>query len=481
VARPPRRERTGDGAKPETLAPGSPRESSLDLETSHERLFAIAVPDRAVALRLELASHDTELVLQAARERPGEPDTWDTTRATDAGRAELTIGRFSDPPLEPGIVRVRVAWTSDALPRTTEHRLDRIPFTLEARILEARIDGILEPGKPTPAVVDGEEGGFRSFQVEVPDGARALRIDLFDVSSDLDLYVRRGKPVLSLADDVSFAQHYYGRETLVVGGQGEPLAPGTWYVDVVDVLEDDSPAPFSILATLAPEPPAALLAIPPIPAARGTPTVARALAAVVEIATDDGLGSGTILTRDGWILTNAHVVEKLGGGSFQEVVVSASLDPSRPPVELFRGHVELVDDDRDLALVRIASGFYGQPLPKGYAFPTLELGESALPAIGAPIWLVGYPSTGGQGSRVSITCTRGVVSGYDTAEFGAVIKTDAVITGGNSGGAALDEQGRIVGVPTSLVESGSGQVAYVHPIALLPAAWRARIGAGSSR
>jgi len=114
-------------------------------------------------------------------------------------------------------------------------------------------------------------------------------------------------------------------------------------------------------------------------------------------------------------------------------------------------------------------------------FPTVDLDNGAMPPIGDPIWLVGYPSTGGQGSRVSITCTRGVVSGYDTVAFGTLIKTDAEITDGNSGGPALDEGGRIVGVATSVVESGTGQVGYVHPIAAMPAHWRQRLAGGSRR
>jgi S1-C subfamily serine protease len=127
--------------------------------------------------------------------------------------------------------------------------------------------------------------------------------------------------------------------------------------------------------------------------------------------------------------------------------------------------------------VHVRTGFYGQPLPDGYRFPTVAIGDPDALAIGDPIWLVGYPSTGGQGSRVTITCTRGVVSGYESADFGPVLKTDAEITTGNSGGAALDERGRIVGVPTSLVEVGSGQVAYVHPLNALPAEWRDLLGA----
>jgi len=470
-----------DGPEPEALSPGLPLESSIDLAGSHERTFRVVVPERTVALHFDLASRDTELLLQAASPSGESKPAWDFSRATDAGRTELTIGRFSDPPIAPGPWRVRVAWTSDYLPRTAERRLDRIPFTLEAKVVAARTDGVLEPGVAAASAIDADSGGFRSFRIDVPGSARALRVDLLDVSSDLDLYARRGEPVLSLEDDVLFAQHFYGRETLLVGSGGAPLEPGTWYVDVVGLLEEEGPAPFKILATLAEEPPAELLAIPPIPPARGAAPVARALAAVVEIATDDGVGSGTILTPDGWILTNAHVVEEIGGGSCEEVVVSASMDPRRPPVEMFRARVEVVDEARDLALVHVASGFYGQPLPAGYVFPTVEIGDPELPAIGVPIWLVGYPSTGGQGSRVSITCTSGVVSGYDTAAFGPLIKTDAEITDGNSGGAALDEQGRILGVATSLVESGSGQVAYVHPLAAMPAAWRELLASAGRR
>jgi S1-C subfamily serine protease len=156
-------------------------------------------------------------------------------------------------------------------------------------------------------------------------------------------------------------------------------------------------------------------------------------------------------------------------------VISIPVDPHRPSVESFRGHVEKIDKPRDVALVRVTSGFYGQPLPSGYVFPTVEMGGSEELAIGEPLWLVGYPSTGGQGSRVTITATRGIVSGFDRAEFGTVVKTDATITLGNSGGAAIDSQGRIVGVPTSTVEVGSGHIGYVHPLSALREEWRALI------
>ncbi len=462
------------GPRAERLEPGVPRSSTLDLARFHDLSFTLDVPERAVALRVKLTSRGTELNLSARR---GDADDdgigTDFSVSTDSGEATLSIGRFTDPPLSAGRWTVRVAWTSDILPTTPDRRLLKVPFTVEARVFEARVDGELAPGTPLSSSLDEATGGFQTFRVEVPPGSRALRIDLTDVTSDLDLYARRGGPVLTLGDDVLFAKHPYGRETLVVGeDDAARVEPGTWYVDVVDVIDEGRSAPFKILATFSPDPPEELLAIPALLPSRAVEPVARALTAVVELATDDSLGSGTILSEDGWILTNAHVVERVGGGSFDDVVVSASIDPRRPPVELFRGSVAYVDEDRDLALVRIGSGFYGQPLPAGYVFPTVPMGDPDGLAIGDPIWLVGYPSTGGQGSRVTITCTRGVVSGYETADFGPVIKTDAEITSGNSGGAALDERGRLVGVPTSLVELGSGQVAYVHPLSALPQEWR---------
>jgi len=125
--------------------------------------------------------------------------------------------------------------------------------------------------------------------------------------------------------------------------------------------------------------------------------------------------------------------------------------------------------------VQVTSGLYGQPLPAGYELPALALGEARSLAIGEPLWLVGYPATGGTGSRVTISATRGIVSGYENADFGRLVKTDAEITRGNSGGAAIDERGLLVGVPSSTVENGSGQIGYVHPIDALPEAWLRRL------
>jgi hypothetical protein len=473
-----------DAPRTEKLEPGGALSRVLELPRVKEQTFALQVPAHAVAVRVKLVSRGAELTLSARRDEAGNDDEgYDFAVGTDSGEASLAIGRFTDPPLEAGRWILRAAFTGDVAPTTPEKKLSKIPFTIEASVFEARVDGDLAPGKAVDGAIEGENGGFRTYKVEVPEGARALRVDLSRVETDLDLYAAHGSPILAIGDEVYFSKHLYGCETLVVGDAEHPVEAGTWYVDVVDPLDQDGESTFRIEATLSPDPPAELLAVPRLPltdpsSRRGSHPIARLLPAVVEIETDDATGSGTILSDDGWILTNAHVVEKVGGGSFEDVVVSASFDARRPPVETFRAKVERVDSLRDLALVHVTSGFYGQPLPKGYRFPTVERGDPEALDVGDTMWLVGYPSTGGQGSRVTITCTRGVVAGFEATEFGFVIKTDAEITNGNSGGAALDDKGRIVGVPTSMVELGSGQVAYVHPLSAVPAEWLALLQRG---
>jgi hypothetical protein len=436
--------------------------------------FELAVPADAAVLEVTLACEPAELELYAQPETPvGDPmeATYAVTEPDEP--RELVFNCLGPDRLAGTSWYFAAVWPWSEAPRVDGRRLERAPVTLTLRTLPARVDAELVPGEPLRSELDLAGGGLRTFHVRVPEGAAALRLDLFDVSSNLDLYARAGGPILAVDDDVAAAENGWGHETLLIEpGSAPPLAPGDWYVDVVDAVGPTRTLPFSILATLSSDVPAPLRPLPEIPAPGDGP-LARALAAVVELATVDGAGSGTILTPDGWILTNAHV---LGRDPETPIVVSLSLDSTLPPEECLRAAAVAVDEQRDLALVRVVSGLYGQPLPRGYALPTLAQGDDRRLAIGAPLWLVGYPSTGGTGSRVTISATRGILAGFERADFGVLLKTDAEIALGNSGGAALDEHGLLVGVPSSTVENGSGQIAYVTPISALPAAWREELG-----
>jgi serine protease Do len=161
-------------------------------------------------------------------------------------------------------------------------------------------------------------------------------------------------------------------------------------------------------------------------------------------------GSGSVISEDGLILTNAHVVDNRLD-EYDELGVSVLDRTDEPPEMAYLAEVAAVDYVLDLAIIRIVSDLDG--VATTVDLPTVELGDSDEVEIGDAIRILGYPGIGGE----TITFTNGVVSGF-TSERSlsgrAWIKTDATIAGGNSGGMAVNEEGELVGVPT-IAGSGS--------------------------
>ncbi|MBM3991968.1 MAG: trypsin-like peptidase domain-containing protein [Planctomycetes bacterium] len=445
-------------------------EGTFELASDARMDFVLELPSDAVIARVRLESDVAELDLHAnPHERVLDLDDALYLFDSSEGPPQFELNALGPERVAGATWHVSVHWPFEAAPRVGDRRVESARVALALDVFRSRVDAELLPGVPQRSALEHSSGGFRSFRVAVPAAAHALRIDLSDVESDLDLYARCGGPILAMDESVAFAEHNWGRESLLLTRHTDPpLAPGEWRIDVQDAVGPTRRLPFTIQVSFDESVPAELLAFPRIVARAGETPLQRALRSVVEIATPDALGSGTILSSDGWILTNAHVV---GDDPNVELVVSLLVDPARPAVESFLARVVEIDAARDLALVQVTSGLYGQPLPIGYALPALALGDASALGIGEPLWLLGYPATGGTGSRVTISATRGIVSGFETADFGRLVKTDAEITRGNSGGAAIDERGLLVGVPSATVENGSGQIGYVHPIDALPKPW----------
>jgi serine protease Do len=160
-------------------------------------------------------------------------------------------------------------------------------------------------------------------------------------------------------------------------------------------------------------------------------------------------GSGSVISEDGLILTNAHVVDDRFD-EYDQLAVAVLDRTDEPPDIAYLAEIASVDYALDLAIVRIVSDLDGNPTT--VELPTVSLGDSDAVEIGDHIRILGYPGIGGE----TITFTDGVVSGF-TSERGLEgrgwIKTDATIAGGNSGGMAVNDQGELVGVPTI---AGSG-------------------------
>jgi S1-C subfamily serine protease len=155
-------------------------------------------------------------------------------------------------------------------------------------------------------------------------------------------------------------------------------------------------------------------------------------------------GSGSLISADGLILTNAHVVDDRGG-EFSDLGVAVLLQADQPPELMYLAEVAAVDYALDLAVLRLVSDLEGNPIQVD--LPFVQLGDSDAVAIGEGLKILGYPGIGGD----TITFTEGVVSGFTSernVEGRAWIKTDATIAGGNSGGMAANAEGELVGIPT---------------------------------
>lgn len=149
-----------------------------------------------------------------------------------------------------------------------------------------------------------------------------------------------------------------------------------------------------------------------------------------------GLGSGVIVSADGYILTNNHVVE----GADE---IDVTLNDSRHA----RGKVIGTDPDTDLAVLKIE-------LDK---LPVIVLGNSDALQVGDQVLAIGNPFGVGQ------TVTSGIVSALGRNQLGIntfenFIQTDAAINPGNSGGALIDVSGNLEGINTAIYSRSGGSL-----------------------
>ena len=154
---------------------------------------------------------------------------------------------------------------------------------------------------------------------------------------------------------------------------------------------------------------------------------------VIQGKTESGevLGSGFIVSKDGKIVTNLHVIRDMKTASVQlanrEIFDSVSM--------------LAIDERRDLAVVQIA----------GFNLPVLELGNSDALIVGEPLVIVGSPQ-GLEG-----TVTAGILSSVrDSGEGFRVLQTDAAVNPGNSGGPLVNSNGQAIGVVSFVLRSAQG-------------------------
>ncbi len=159
-----------------------------------------------------------------------------------------------------------------------------------------------------------------------------------------------------------------------------------------------------------------------------------------------GVGSGVIISADGYIVTNYHVVQGMRGREVDEILVR--LNDGTEYVATLIGS----DSKTDVAILKIEADA---------SLPAVTLVDSDLLRVGDIVFAIGNPRD------LGLTATQGIVSALERNRGGQIlgagsyenfIQTDAAINLGNSGGALVDAWGRLVGINTAIVSSSGGSI-----------------------
>ncbi len=161
------------------------------------------------------------------------------------------------------------------------------------------------------------------------------------------------------------------------------------------------------------------------------------------------LGSGVIVSKDGYIVTNNHVIENA-----EEITVTIGDDTTEYNAKLIGK-----DADSDIAVIKIESNIPLNPI---------KLGDSNSLLVGDVIFAIGNPF--GIGSTV----TQGIISALNKNKVGInryenYIQTDASINPGNSGGALVDSRGALIGINTAIISKSGGNngIGFAIPVAMV--------------
>ena len=164
----------------------------------------------------------------------------------------------------------------------------------------------------------------------------------------------------------------------------------------------------------------------------------------------EGIGSGSIVSSDGYIVTNSHVVSD---GDVSEINVLFS-DGSTAEADLVWNDATL-----DLAIVKV----------KKDNLPVMQLGDSDKMGVGDRVVAIGNPL----GLQLQSTVTSGIISGLNRsvsfntgAQMDGLMQTDAAINAGNSGGALLNSKGEQIGINTAKAGNSDG-IGFAIPINLV--------------
>ncbi|MEL6149826.1 MAG: serine protease, partial [Chloroflexota bacterium] len=160
------------------------------------------------------------------------------------------------------------------------------------------------------------------------------------------------------------------------------------------------------------------------------------------------VGSGTLLSRDGLILTNAHNTVQSEVCSGDTLIIAMTISEDVPPFPVYRAEVIQADEGLDLALLQITRDIDGRQVNRAdLALPFVEIGDSNLVNLDETIFVVGYTSLEDEPIQV----VQGTVTSFTEEPTGAKswLKTSASIPGLMSGAGAYNRAGQLIAIPTT--------------------------------
>ncbi|HEY6903323.1 MAG TPA: DegQ family serine endoprotease [Candidatus Acidoferrales bacterium] len=150
---------------------------------------------------------------------------------------------------------------------------------------------------------------------------------------------------------------------------------------------------------------------------------------------EQSLGSGVIITSDGTIVTNNHVIDG-----------ATDIKVDLPDRREFKAKVIGTDAKTDIAVLKIDAT----------NLPTLTLGDSSRLKVGDVVFAIGDPFAVGETATMGIVSATGVGGKLGIENYEDFIQTDAAINPGNSGGAMIDLHGDLIGINTAILTGGGG-------------------------
>ena len=456
-----------------TLISGRTISGNIDLSEDGKsyQTFKFKVSSDIFAVRLSIKNSPADLDIFINRgEEIKSYDLVDYFSTEEKYNESILITRLSEIPLEDDVYYVDISYQRDSLPLINGIRTTNISFQIELNLEKYALVDTLLPGDPIHSELIPGKGMASIFALKIPGNTEAFRVDLYNTNSDLDLMISYNNKFITRENNDYLRESLLGRETIIVeGAENNYIKSGIYYIMVFDQVSNDHLVKFSILAELNREASDILLELPRFPAISNE--IQNVLMATAEVIGSAGKGSGCFISSKGHIITNWHVIEDFTGNVSEDIFIAINLSNELPPEELFKAKLIDYSIEKDLALLQVSSGIYGNPIPLSYKFPYFILGSSNTLKMGQPLSYLGYPGIGGTGSRASISLTRGIVSGFERSNGNLFVKTDAEINSGNSGGAAIDSFFELIGFPTSTIEEDAGQLGYITPVSMIPEDW----------